>query len=44
MAEEGPINFKEVMDNLLKDDRPVVEQEVVPVVEVEGMGLSSLLG
>ena len=50
MADDVQANFKEVMDNLLKPQQevvgapPVVEQEVVPVIEEDALGLSSLLG
>ena len=49
MAEDVQANFQALLDRLTSEQEvvgapPVVEQEVVPVVEEEGMGLSSLLG
>ena len=50
MADEGPTNFQEVLDRLLETeqevvgDPPVVEREVIPVIEEDALGLSSLLG
>ena len=48
MAEDVQADFQAVLNNLLKPevagDPPVVEQKVVPVVEEDALGLSSLLG
>ena len=49
MAEDVQANFQALLDRLTSEQEvvgapPVVEQEVVPVVEEEGIGLSSLLG
>ena len=48
MAEDAQANFEAVLNNLLEPEvvgaPPVVEQEVVPVIEEDALGLSSLLG
>ena len=49
MAEDVQANFQALLDRLTSEQEvvgapPVVEQEVIPVVEEEGIGLSSLLG
>ena len=50
MADDVQDNFNKAVAELFKSNQevvgapPVVEQEVVPVVEEEGIGLSSLLG
>jgi len=50
MAEDAQANFEAVLNNLLEPQQevvgapPVVEQEVIPVIEEDALGLSSLLG
>ena len=50
MADDAQANFEAVLDKILEPKQevvgapPVVEQEVVPVMEEDALGLSSLLG